>query len=200
MLYHTRAVKNGVKRALLVLDMPFLSYQCGVDDAVRNAGLFLKVGAEAVKLEGGRPVAEIVRRLVGFGIPVMGHLGLTPQSINAFGSYRVRGKDKTEREIILEDAKILEDAGVFSIVLEKIPADLARDITNAVSVPTIGIGAGASCDGQILVTHDMLGINEGFSPKFVRRYASIAETMRTAFKEYITAVKTSNFPSADESY
>jgi 3-methyl-2-oxobutanoate hydroxymethyltransferase len=200
MLYHTRAVRNGVKRALVVLDMPFLSYQCGTDDAVWNAGLFLKTGAEAVKLEGGRPVADIVQRLVGFGIPVMGHLGLTPQSINAFGSYQVRGKEKNEREMILEDAKILEKAGVFSIVLEKIPAELALEVTKTVSVPTIGIGAGPDCDGQILVTHDMLGINETFSPKFVRRYASIADTMRTAFKNYITDVKNGNFPSSSESY
>ncbi|KPK90306.1 3-methyl-2-oxobutanoate hydroxymethyltransferase [bacterium SM23_31] len=200
MLYHTRAVHNGVKRALLILDMPFLSYQCGTDDAVRNAGLFLKAGAEGVKLEGGRQVAEIVERLVGFGIPVMGHLGLTPQSINVFGNYKVRGKKSDEQKRILEDAKILEQAGVFAMVLEKVPEQLAGEITKSVSVPTIGIGAGRFCDGQILVSHDILGINEDFRPKFLRKYANLAEEMRKAFGSFIKDVKGGNYPSEKESY
>ena len=200
MLYHTRAVSRGVTNALVIIDMPFLSYQCGVDDAVRNAGLFLKSGAEGVKLEGGRQVADIVERMVGFGIPVMGHLGLTPQSINVFGDYKVRGKMNEERKRILKDAKILEEAGVFSIVLEKIPEALAKEISESISIPTIGIGAGLYCDGQILVTHDMIGLNEDFNPKFVRRYAKVAEEMRKAFNGYIKDVKNNTFPSKDESY
>jgi len=200
MLYHTRCVGRGVARALLVLDMPFLSYQCGIDDAVRNAGLFLKEGAEAVKLEGGREIADIIARLVGFGIPVMGHLGLTPQSIRKFGSYRVRGKDSKERKRMVEDAKIIADAGAFSIVLEKIPEDLAREITTAVPAPTIGIGAGRFCDGQILVSHDMLGLNEEFRPKFLRVYTDLAGQMRQAFGSYIQDVKSGAFPSEDEKY
>ena len=200
MLYHTRCVCNGASRALVILDMPFLSYQCGVDDAVRNAGMFLKEGAEGVKIEGGREVEDVVRKMTGFGIPVLGHLGLTPQSIRQFGSYRVRGKAQKEHDRMLEDAKILEEAGVFAIVLEKIPEELAAEITAAVSVPTIGIGAGPDCDGQILVSHDMLGINEGFKPKFLRLYANLGEQMRGAFEAYIGDVKKSDFPADDESY
>ena len=200
MLYHTRAVSNGVTNALVIIDMPFLSYQCGVNDAVRNAGLFLKSGAEGIKLEGGRQVADIAERMVGFGIPVMGHLGLTPQSINLFGDYKVRGKMNKERKRMLKDAKILEEAGMFSIVLEKIPEALAKEITESISIPTIGIGAGLYCDGQILVTHDMIGLNEDFNPKFVRKYVNVAEEMRKAFNGYIKDVKNSSFPSKDESY
>lgn len=200
MLYHTRCVRNGVKTALLVLDMPFLSYQTGVNDAVRNAGLFLKEGAEAVKLEGGRQIEDIIEKLTGFGIPVMGHLGLTPQSIHKFGSYKVRGKEVDERRIMLEDAKIIEEAGVFSMVLEKIPEDLAKEISESVSVPTIGIGAGRYCDGQILVSHDMLGMNEDFKPKFLRVYSNMAEEMRKAFSSYVKDVKSGEFPSEDEKY
>jgi len=200
MLYHTRAVRNGVKRALIILDMPFLTYQCGIDEAVRNAGLFLKEGAEAVKLEGGREVADIIHRLTGFGIPVMGHLGLVPQSIRKLGSYKVRGKKSDERSRILKDAKILEEAGIFSLVLEKVPDDLAHEITESISVPTIGIGAGPHCDGQILVSHDMLGMNEEFKPKFLRIYANLAQKMRDAFVQYIADVKGGSFPADDESY
>lgn len=200
MLYHTRAVSKGVTNALVVLDMPFLSYQCGVNDAMRNAGLFLKAGAEAVKLEGGKHIAGIVETMVGFGIPVMGHLGLTPQSINVFGDYKVRGKLDEERKRMLKDAKILEESGVFSIVLEKIPEELAKEITESISVPTIGIGAGLYCDGQILVTHDMIGLNEDFNPKFVRKYVNVAEEMRKAFDGFIKDVKDLSFPSKDESY
>ena len=168
MLYHVSSAKRGVKRALLVADMPFLSYQTSIRDAVTNAGRFLKeAGAEAVKLEGGQAVTPAVAQIVSAGIPVMGHIGLTPQSINEFGSYHVRGKDQKMAKTLISDAKMLEDAGAFSIVLEKIPAQLAREITDAVSIPTIGIGAGQHCDGQVLVSHDMLGIFDKFKPYFV---------------------------------
>ncbi len=200
MIYHTRAVSKGVKNALLITDMPFLSYQCGVNDAVKNAGLFLKAGAEGVKVEGGRQVVDIVEKLVGYGIPVMGHLGLTPQSIHSFGNYGVRGKEKEEQKRIITDAQMLEDAGVFSIVLEKVPEELAQEVTRSVSIPTIGIGAGRHCDGQILVSHDMLGLNNEFTPKFLRKYAHLAESLRDAFDSYIKDVKSGNFPSEDESY
>ncbi len=200
MLYHTRAVSNGAERALVILDMPFLSYQCGVNDAVRNAGLFLKAGAEGVKLEGGRQIADVIEKLVGFGIPVMGHLGLTPQSIRKFGNYALRGKKKNERKLILEDAKILEEAGVFSMVLEKIPEELAQEVSESISVPTIGIGAGRFCDGQILVSEDMLGMNEEFKPKFLREYACLATDMRNAFNGYINDVKNNDFPNQNEVY
>ena len=200
MIYHTRAVSKGVKNALLITDMPFLSYQCGVDDAVKNAGLFLKAGAEGVKIEGGRQVVDIVEKLVGYGIPVMGHLGLTPQSIHSFGNYGIRGKEKEEQKQIITDAQMLEKAGVFSIVLEKIPEKLAQEVTRSVSIPTIGIGAGRHCDGQILVSHDMLGLNDEFTPKFLRKYANLAKSLRDAFGSYIKDVKSGNFPSKDESY
>jgi 3-methyl-2-oxobutanoate hydroxymethyltransferase len=200
MLYHTRAVSRGVKRALLITDMPFLSYQCGINDAVKNAGTFLKAGAEGVKIEGGKNVVDIAAKLVGYGIPVMGHLGLIPQSIRAFGSYGVRGREKQEHKKILEDAKLLENAGVFSIVLEKIPEQLAEEVTRSISIPTIGIGAGKHCDGQIIVSHDMLGLNVDFNPRFLRKYADLAETMSSAFKKYIQDVKSGNFPSEKESY
>ncbi len=200
MIYHTRAVSKGVKNALLITDMPFLSYQCGVDDAVKNAGLFLKAGAEGVKVEGGRQVVDIVEKLVGYGIPVMGHLGLTPQSIRSFGNYGVRGKEKEEQKRMITDAQMLEKAGVFSIVLEKIPEELAQEVTRSVSMPTIGIGAGRHCDGQILVSHDMLGLNDEFTPKFLRKYAHLAESLRDAFGSYIEDVKSGDFPSEDESY
>jgi len=201
MLYHTRAVSRGVERALCVADMPFLSYQAGREEAVQNAGRFLKEGlAQAVKLEGGKSVAETVRTLVEAGIPVMGHLGLTPQSIERFGGYRLRGKDPDEADELKRDAKILEDAGVFSMVLEKIPAELAKAISRSVSIPTIGIGAGPHCDGQIVVTPDMLGLFEDFKPKFVRRYAELASAVRGAVAGYVQDVKNNNYPSLEESY
>jgi 3-methyl-2-oxobutanoate hydroxymethyltransferase len=201
MLYHTQAVTRGVKRALVVADMPFLSYQASIESAVKNAGRFLQeAGAEAVKLEGGQPVAETIARLVSIGIPVMGHLGLTPQSINQFGSYRLIGTDKESSLQLMSNALLLQEAGVFSIVLEKIPAKLAGEISRKLAVPTIGIGAGPYCDGQVLVSHDMLGIFDKFRPKFVRRYAEIGQNMRTAFKKYIKDVKSERFPSKDESY
>lgn len=201
MIYHTKAVTKGVNRAMIVCDMPFMSYQLGVDDGFRNAGRIMKeTSAGAVKLEGGERIAETVRKIVEAGIPVMGHIGLTPQSIHQFGSYRERGKLKEEAEEILKDARILEQAGAFSVVLEKIPAQLAKQVTNSLSIPTIGIGAGAYCDGQILVTPDMLGLNVDFHPRFVRYYASLADEINKAVKSYIKDVRDETFPSQEESY
>jgi 3-methyl-2-oxobutanoate hydroxymethyltransferase len=201
MLYHTRMVSKGVKKALLVADMPFLSYQVSISSGIENAGRFLKeAGAEAVKVEGGKVVAELVSKLVDYGIPVMGHLGLTPQSINKFGSYKLQGAEEKTANILKRDANLLEEAGVFSLVLEKVPANLAKDISESISIPTIGIGAGPFCDGQVLVSHDMLGLFDKFKPKFVRRYASLGEDIRKAFGEYIRDVKNSSFPNPDESF
>jgi len=201
MIYHAKAVKRGVKNALLVVDMPFMSFQTTIDDAVRNAGRIMKeVGVGAVKLEGGAYIAHIVRHLVKIGIPVMGHLGLTPQAINKFGTYEVRATDKKEAAELINDAKVLADAGVFAIVLEKIPAQLAKRVTEAVPVPTIGIGGGPHCDGQVLVVYDMLGLTEEFRPRFVRRYGGLAETLREAFRNYIADVKSGKFPTRSESY
>ncbi len=201
MVYHTQAVSRGVQRAIVISDMPFLSFQAGSEEAVRNAGRFLKEGqANGIKVEGGEIIAETIRRLVQMGIPVMGHLGLTPQSIRLFGGYGVRGMEKTEANILQKDAKILEEAGVFSIVLEKIPAELAKQITESVSVPTIGIGAGVHCDGQILVTADMLGFFEAFKPKFVRQYEQIAKKIRKAVGKYIEDVNSCEYPAKEESY
>lgn len=201
MLYHASLVRRGVERALVVGDLPFMSYQVNSDEALRNAGRMVKEsGVEAVKLEGGQVVCETVRRIVGAGIPVMGHLGLTPQSIHKFGSYQVRATTDKEADEVRRDAKTLEEAGVFAIVIEKVPAALATEVSQSVNVPIIGIGAGAGCDGQIIVSHDMLGIYTRFHPRFVRRYAELAETMRDAFEQYVGDVKSGEFPSADESY
>ncbi len=201
MIYHTKAVTKGVERAMVVVDLPFMSYQLSIDEGFRNAGRIMKeTSAGAVKLEGGKRVAEMVRKISDAGIPVMGHLGLTPQSIHLFGSYRERGRNKEEAEELLNDAKILEDAGVFAIVLEKIPSILAKQITESIKIPTIGIGAGVFCDGQILVTPDMLGLNVDFHPRFVRHYSNQAEEVLKAFKNYIDDVKAKNFPSEEESY
>lgn len=201
MIYHAKAVKRAVRNALIVVDMPFMSYQNSVDEAVRNCGRVMKeVGVGAVKLEGGAYIADIVRHLVRIGIPVMGHLGLTPQAINKFGTYEVRAQDKEEAAQVLRDAKVLADAGVFAIVLEKIPASLAKKVTRSIPVPTIGIGAGPHCDGQVLVVYDMLGLTEEFKPRFVRRYAELAQTMRSAFTQYIDDVKEQRFPTMKESY
>jgi len=201
MIYHARAVKRAVRNALIVVDMPFMSYQNTIDEAVRNCGRVMKeVGVGAVKLEGGAYIADIVRHLVKIGIPVMGHLGLTPQAINRFGTYEVRAQDRNEAAELLRDAKVLADAGAFSLVLEKIPAPLARKVTRSIAVPTIGIGAGQYCDGQVLVVYDMLGVTEEFRPRFVRRYAELAENMREAFRRYIGDVKDGRFPSSGESY
>ena len=201
MIYPAKAVKRGVRNALVVVDMPFMSYQTSVDDAVRNCGRVMKeTGAGAVKLEGGEYVAEIVRHLVKIGIPVMGHLGLTPQAINKFGTYEVRAQDRREAAQLMRDARTLSDAGVFAIILEKIPAALARRVTAAVPVPTIGIGAGPHCDGQVLVVYDMLGLTEEFKPRFVRRYAELADELRGAFTRYIGDVRSGRFPTTKESY
>ncbi len=200
MLYHTRSVARGVSRALLISDMPFLSFQCSIDSTVCNAGRLLKDGAEGVKLEGGRIVCDHVYRLSHVGIPVMGHIGLQPQSIHQAGGYRTRGESEEERKLLVEDALALEEAGAFSIVLEKITAEAAAEITRAVKIPTIGIGAGVGCDGQILVTPDMLGMNPEFNPKFVRRYAALKSAMQDAFGRYISDVKQGRFPGKDESY
>ena len=201
MIFMTQNVRRGVKKALLVADMPFLSYQTSITEGIKNAGRFLKEAqAEAVKVEGGKVVTELVSKLVEYGIPVMGHLGLTPQSINKFGSYKLQGSDSETANILMKDAKLIEEAGAFSIVLEKIPADLARQISESIKIPTIGIGAGPHCDGQVLVSHDMLGIFDKFKPKFVRRYAELGNLMRQAFTEYIKDVKNNEFPNNDESF
>lgn len=201
MIYHTKAASRGVKRALLVADMPFLSFQVSPEEALRNAGRFIKEGgAEAVKMEGGEPLAETVNRVVNAGIPVMGHLGLTPQSINRFGGYKVQARTDQEVDKLISDAIALEQAGVFSIVLEKIPAMAAKKVTEKITIPTIGIGAGPHCDGQILVTHDILGLFEKFRPKFVRVYAEMGREIREACARYAEDVKVKNFPSLEESY
>ena len=200
-IYHTRAVKRGAQRALIVSDMPFMSFQVHADEAFRNAGRLMKeAGSGAVKLEGGRRVVDAVARMTEAGIPVMGHLGLTPQSINQFGSYRPRGRDEDEARQIIDDAKSLEEAGAFAIVLEKIPAALAATITASLTIPTIGIGAGPHCDGQILVYTDMLGMTLDFNPRFVRRYANLHDTMHKAVSEYREDVRNQRFPSDNESY
>jgi len=201
MIYHTKAVTKGVERAMVVVDMPFMSYQLGVDEGFRNAGRILKeTHAAAVKVEGGKRVAETVRKITENGIPVMGHVGLTPQSIHQFGTYKERGKTKKEADEIFEDAKALERAGAFAIVLEKIPAVLAKKITSSLKIPTIGIGAGKYCDGQILVTPDMLALNVDFHPRFVRHYSNLAEEIDKAVRNYISDIKKGSFPSAKESY
>ncbi len=201
MLHHCRAVTSAVKRALVVGDMPFMAYQVSGKDALKNAGRFLKeAGAEAVKLEGGSEVFEVIKKINDAGIPVMGHLGLTPQSINKFGGYGLRGGAEKEAKKIIEDAKGIEEAGAFSLVLEKIPAELATSITKTVNIPTIGIGAGVDCDGQVLVTHDMLGQFEKIKPKFSKRYAEIGSIAKKAYKQYIKEVKEKRFPDDQHSY
>jgi len=201
MLHHCRAVTRAVKRAFVVGDMPFMSYQVSAGEAVRNAGRFLKeAGAEAVKLEGGSEVFDIIRKISGAGMPVMGHLGLTPQSIHKFGGYGLRGGSGKEAQKIIDDARGLEESGAFSIVLEKIPAELAGRITKALKIPTIGIGAGVECDGQVLVSHDMLGQFEKFKPKFSKRYAELAVITKKAYKQYIKEVKERKFPAEEHSY
>ena len=201
MLYHCTVVARGVQRALVVGDMPFMSYQINADEALRNAGRMVKeTGVEAVKVEGGEKLCPTVQRIVDVGIPVMGHIGLTPQSIHQFGTYQVRATESEEAEQLKRDAKALEQAGAFGIVIEKVPASLASEISKSVSIPVIGIGAGAGCDGQILVTQDMLGLYTRFHPRFVRRYAELGNAMLGAFESYQRDVKARKFPSADESY
>jgi 3-methyl-2-oxobutanoate hydroxymethyltransferase len=201
MLHHSRAVARGAKNALLVGDMPFMSYQVSVEDAVRNAGRFLQNGGmDAVKLEGGRERAAAIRAIVEAGIPVMGHLGLTPQSIHQLGGFRAQGKTAAAAARLLEDAQQLEQAGCFSLVLESVPAQLAAYITRKISIPTIGIGAGAGCDGQVLVTHDLLGLFDRFTPRFVKKYASLHEEMQKSFRAYIADVQSEQFPAAEHSF
>jgi len=201
MIYHTSCVVRGVERALVIADLPFMSYQVTAKEALISAGRMMKeAGAHAVKLEGGSTISKTVKKIVDAGIPVMGHLGLTPQSIYKFGTYKVRAKEDEEAEQLLEDAKKLEKAGVFSIVLEKIPSPLAKKVTSELSIPTIGIGAGPHCDGQVLVTHDMLGLNKDFSPRFLRRYADLHGEMTNAVANYISDVKEGDFPNENERY
>ena len=198
MLHHARAVARGTKSAMLVGDMPFMSYQVSVEEALRNAGRFLQQGGmDAVKLEGGRERADTVRAVTAAGIPVMGHIGLTPQSVHQLGGFRAQGKTASAAKRLLEDAQILEEAGAFSIVLESVPARLADYISKHITIPTIGIGAGAGCDGQVLVTHDLLGLFDRFTPKFVRQYANLHETMNKAITEYIDDVETKRFPAVE---
>ncbi|TAL68613.1 MAG: 3-methyl-2-oxobutanoate hydroxymethyltransferase [Bacteroidetes bacterium] len=200
-IYHTKAVVQGAKRALVVADMPFMSFQVSPEEAFRNAGKIMKeTGCSALKLEGGKLVVEAIARMTEAGIPAMGHLGLTPQSINKFGTYKARGTTKDEADQILKDAKLLEEAGVFAIVLEKIPTELGKRITEALEIPTIGIGAGPYCDGQILVYTDMLGLTIDFSPRFVRRYALLYDEIKNATKKFTEDVKNKNFPNEQESY
>lgn len=200
-IYHTKAVSNGVSRALLVADMPFMSYQVSPQEAFRNAGRIMKeTGANAVKLEGGQPATDAIERMTSSGIPVMGHLGLTPQSINQFGSYKARGRDPEEAARIYRDAHLLQEAGAFAIVLEKVPKELGNKITMSLNIPTIGIGAGPHCDGQILVYTDMLGLTIDFNPRFVRKYANMYEDMKKAVGNYIKDIRDEDFPNDKESY
>lgn len=201
MIYHARSVTRGAQRALIVVDMPFGTYQgnskLALDSAVR---IMKETEADAVKLEGGEEILESVQRILSAGIPVMGHLGLTPQSIHKFGTYNVRAKEEAEAEKLVRDAHLLSEAGCFAVVLEKIPAVLATRVTNEIPIPTIGIGAGGGTDGQVLVIHDMLGLNNGFSPRFLRRYADLHSAMTEAVTHYIADVKSSDFPNEKEQY
>ena len=201
MIYHARSVVRAVERALVVVDLPFGSYQgnskVALDSAIR---IMKETEADAIKIEGGEEILESVQRILSAGIPIMGHLGLTPQSIHKFGTYAVRAKEEAEAEKLVRDARLLSDAGCFGIVLEKIPAALADRVTKEISAPTIGIGAGGGCDGQVLVIHDMLGINKGFSPRFLRRYADLHSVMTDAVERYVRDVKECDFPNEKEQY
>jgi len=201
MIYHTKMVARAAQTAMVVGDMPFLSYQTHKAEAIRNAGRFLKeANAEAVKLEGGSQVAETVRAIVDAGIPVMAHIGLTPQSVHMLGGFKVQGRDEAAREKILADARAVQDAGAFSVVLEAIPLSLARDIQKVLHIPTIGIGAGPDCDGQVLVIHDLLGLFERFTPKFVKKYANLREEALKAVREYRQDVEAGRFPSDEHTF
>jgi 3-methyl-2-oxobutanoate hydroxymethyltransferase len=201
MIHHARAVRRGIRRALLVVDLPFLSYQVSAEDALRSAGRVMKeTGAGAVKLEGGGPeTAESVRRLVAAGIPVMAHVGFTPQSVHALGGYRVQGREE-EGKRVMEDALRLQEAGAFSVVLELVPAPLAEEVTGALEIPTIGIGAGGACDGQVLVLHDMLGLNRDFSARFLRRFAEMGDGTEQAVRDFGAAVRAGEFPAAEHGF
>jgi len=201
MIYHCRAVARGARRAQIVGDMPFMTYQASMDQGIANAGRLMKDGGcHAVKLEGGAQHAELVRRLATAGIPVMGHIGLTPQSVHQMGGFKVQGREEGGRERLLEDARVLADAGAYALVLEGIPSPIAAEITAAIAIPTIGIGAGAGCDGQVLVCYDLLGMDDSFKPKFVRRYEQLSMRIRTAVQSYVDDVRTGAFPSAAESF
>lgn len=201
MIYHCRSVARGTRRSLVVGDMPFMSYQVSAEEALRNAGRFLSEGgAHAVKLEGGEVMASTIARLVAVGIPVMGHVGLTPQSVHAMGGFKVQGRSEEDADRVLRDARAVEEAGAFALVLEGIPADLAARITSALSIPTIGIGAGVRCDGQVLVSYDLLGLTPELKPKFVKRYAELFAEGREAMRRYADEVKTGAFPSAEHSF
>lgn len=201
MIYHSSCVVRGVDTALVIADLPFMSYQVTPKEALISAGRMMKeAGVHGVKLEGGKPVIKTIRKIVEAGIPVMGHLGLTPQSIYKFGTYKVRATESEEAQQLLDDAHKLEEAGCFSIVLEKIPAGLAEKVTDQLSIPTIGIGAGKKCDGQVLVAHDMLGLNKEFKPRFLRRYADLDTEMTEAVQNYIKDVQSGDFPNESEQY
>ncbi|MGQ0814961.1 MAG: 3-methyl-2-oxobutanoate hydroxymethyltransferase [Gemmatimonadota bacterium] len=202
MIHHARAVRRGVHRAMLIVDMPFMSFQISSQETLRNAGRVLKeTGCEAVKLEGGdERTAETVSTLVRAGIPVMGHIGLTPQSVHALGGYRVQGREKLAADRLIEEGRRLEQAGCFSVVLELMPAALAADVTRALRIPTIGIGAGPACDGQVLVLYDMLGLNDGFQPKFLRRFGTLAEDSRGAIQDFVVAVRDGSYPASEHSF
>ena len=201
LIYHTQCVVRGVERALIVADLPFGSYQSNSEKALESAVRMMKEGgAHAVKIEGGIEIQKSIKKIVNAGIPVMGHLGLTPQSIYQFGTYKVRAKEEAEAEKLLSDAKLLEELGCFAVVLEKIPADLAKKVTESISIPTIGIGAGPDCDGQVLVYQDMVGMNQGFTPKFLRRYLDLYTEITGAVSQYVKDVKTADFPNKNESY
>ncbi len=201
MIYHTQCVVRGVDRALVVADLPFGTYQSNPEKALESAVRMMKEGgAHAIKIEGGAEIEDSIRKIVNAGIPVMAHLGLTPQSIYQFGTYKVRAKEDAEAEKLLSDARLVEELGCFALVLEKIPAGLAKKVTESISIPTIGIGAGADCDGQVLVYHDMVGMNKGFSPKFLRRYLDLHSEITGAVSRYVSDVKTADFPNQNESY
>ena len=200
MLYHTRLVAGAAQHSLVIADMPFLSYQVSVEEAVRNAGRFLQAGAAAVKLEGGAAVVDRVEAMTRFGIPVMGHLGMTPQSVHQYGGYKVQGKGTGQAEVLLSDARALEAAGAFAIVLEAVPAKLAKTITEALTIPTIGVGAGPACDGQALVLYDLLGLFDEFVPKFVKPYAHLRADALQALRRYREEVEQGKFPTDSESY
>jgi 3-methyl-2-oxobutanoate hydroxymethyltransferase len=201
MLHHTRAAARGTQRALLVGDMPYLSYHISIEESVRNAGKFVRAGAQAVKIEGGKQQRlKTIEAILDAEIPVMGHIGLTPQSLNALGGFKLQGKAADDARRLVDEALALEQAGCFSIVLEMVPAELAAIITERLSIPTIGIGAGVHCDGQVLVFHDLLGLYDGHTPRFVRQYAQIGETMRTAIEQYLDDVRAGRFPNDAESF
>jgi 3-methyl-2-oxobutanoate hydroxymethyltransferase len=201
MLHHVQAVARGRQRAMVVADMPFMSYQVSIEDAKRNAGTLIKQGgAEAVKVEGGENMENVIRAMCDIDIPVMAHIGLTPQSIHRMGGYRVQGKGEHQRQKLIADALAVERAGAFAVVLEAIPAGLASEITRMLKIPTIGIGAGADCDGQVLVINDLLGLSGAFRPKFVKQYAQLEQTIKQAVAEYIDDVKTGRFPNEEHSF